>query len=217
MRRVVRLRRLEAFANAKLVRVQRRARLLIQALDDQGRLLDVHQREVELSALTINMQSFWSNWSRAFYFSSVLGTLSNSGTPIYNTAGIKNEHDALTVAIKGKLVQSPPWNSNQEPKWFDPAVLARNLGFASVNVSANLTPMLVGAPRSFQDLRTARNYFAHRSADLRREALAIGPTYLMGSARRPSDILLFVEPKHTLSVIERWALDFRQLASALCA
>ena len=66
-------------------------------------------------------------------------------------------------------------------------------------------------------LRTFRNYYAHRSEPLRNDALSIGPSYLIGNARNPSEILLFVEPMHTVSVLERWILEIGRLAGALCA
>lgn len=77
--------------------------------------------------------------------------------------------------------------------------------------------ILNSAPLGLSHLRTVRNYYAHRSEPLKRDALALGPTYLVGRAQKPSDILLFVEPTRSISVLERWILDVRRLVSALCA
>jgi hypothetical protein len=77
--------------------------------------------------------------------------------------------------------------------------------------------LLNSAPLGLTHLRTVRNYYAHRSEPLRREAVALGPTYLVGRARKPAEILLFVEPTRTVSVLERWILDIQRLASLLCA
>src|SRR6266436_3397954 len=100
MRHVSHLKKLDRNARTKLSRFERRARLLRLGRSDDGQLLDVHQLETELGSLTINIQSYWANWSRAFYISGVLGTISISGAPIWSSLGVNSERDALTIAIK---------------------------------------------------------------------------------------------------------------------
>jgi hypothetical protein len=220
MRRRTNLRALDRHARKKLSRFGRRVKLLGFGRDDKGRSLDLHQRETELALVVINIQSYWSNWSRAFYLSAALGAVSASGSALSSTLGLVSEHDALTVAIKGSLhpTRSTPmqWPSSSEPLWYSPAALSRSISHARINSAGALAIFLNSAPLGLSHLRVMRNYYAHRSEFLRREALAIGPTYLVGRARRPSEILLFVEPTRTVCVLERWILQIQRLASALC-
>jgi hypothetical protein len=209
------LRALDRHARTKLARFQRRARLLRTGHDDAGRMLDLHQLETELGGLVINLQTYWSNWCRAFYLSGALGTVSASGAALSSVLGLTSEHDALTVAITGSLSPSrpppPDWPSNKEPFWHSPATLTQVVSKARFSSAATLGTYLASAPSGLEHLRTVRNYYAHRCEPLRRAALALGPTYLVGSAKKPSDILLFVEPGRSVTVLERWILDIGRL------
>lgn len=220
MRHRSHLRALYRHVDAKLSRFERRVLLLRLGRDDGGRPLDLHQLETELAAVVLNIQSYWSNWSRAYYLSTALGTMSISGAFFFSALELVSEHDALTVAITGRLrPQKPPpsvWPSSKEPQWFSPSDLSRAISDARVNTATTLGNYLNSAPIGLSHLRIVRNYYAHRNEPLWRNAVALGPSYLVGRARRPSDVLLFVEPTRTISVLERWILDIRRLASALC-
>ena len=221
MRRRTYLKDLDRHAQKKLFRFGRRVRLLRLGHDDGARALDVHQREIEVSALVVNLLSFWSNWSRAFYLSGALGAVSASGASVSSTLNIASEHDALTVAITGRLTPSRPppsvWPSSREPRWHLPDRLLQAVADVRLTTAATLAIYLSSAPQSLNHLRIMRNYFSHRNEQLMREAIALGPTYLVGRATKPSEILLFVEPGRTVSVLERWILDVARLTSALCA
>jgi len=210
MRRVSNLKHLDRHARTKFSRFERRARLLRSQRDDLGNTLDIHQLETEIGALVINIQSFWSNWCRAFYLSGALGSVTVSGTVISSGLRIRSEHDALTVAITGSLTPSKPpppsWPAHREPRWFAPDVLSRILNDAQLSTAILATIFLNSGSQALSHLRTFRNYYAHRNETLKREALSLGPTYLVGSPRKPSEILLFVEPRHTVSVLERLVL-----------
>jgi hypothetical protein len=221
MRRRSRLRDLDGHARTKLARFERRIRLLRLGQDDLSRSLDPHQLETEVSGLVINLLSYWGNWCRAFYLSGALGATSMTGILLSSALNIRSEHDAMTVAIKGTLTPSTPpppsWPSYQEPQWHLPHRLLQAISNARLNATPTLALYLNSAPRGLHHLRIMRNYYAHRSEQLNRDAIALGPTYLVGRARRPSDILLFVEPRRSISVLERWILDIRRLTAALCA
>jgi hypothetical protein len=221
MRWVSSLKHLDRHAHTKLSRLERRARLLRFQRDDKGNILDIHQIETEVGSLIINTQSYWSNWCRAFYLSGALGGVTISGTVISNGLGITSEHDALTVAITRSLTPSKPpppsWSAYQEPRWFAPDVLSRILNDAQLSIAILASTFLNSGSQALSHLRIFRNYYAHRSEPLKQEALSLGPTYLVGRPRKPSEILLFVEPRHTVSVLERLVLDMGRLAGALCA
>jgi hypothetical protein len=221
MRRRSKLQDLDRHAQVKFSRFERRVGLLRLGRDNAARPLDLHQLETELGTIVINMQSYWSNWCRAFYLSTALGTVSASGGALSSALGLTSEQDALTVAITGSLSPSRPppsvWPSYREPRWHSPAELSQVISNARVNNGATLGIYLNSAPLGLSHLRIVRNYYAHRSESLKRDALALGPTYLVGRAQKLSDILLFVEPARSISVLERWLLDIRRLASALCA
>lgn len=219
MRRVYDLDYLERHSRRKLFRFDRRVLLIQTRLDDVSRSLDHHQAEMEMAQLVINLQSYWSNWCRAFYFSTALGAVSRSGVQLISSIPLATEHDALTVAINGRINSSspslPPWPSYREPKWFSPKDLVRVFGNAKITNGQNASNVLNSVPLGIDHLRTMRNYFAHRSEDLKSKALDLGPYYLLGSARKPSEILDYVEPGRSLSVARRWILDLQRVCTAL--
>lgn len=186
-----------------------------------GNALDIHQLETEVGSLIINIQSYWSNWCRAFYLSGSLGAVTVSGTVISTCLRIRSEHDALTLAITRSLTPSrpppPSWPAYLEPRWFAPDVLSRILSDAQLSIAILASVFLNSGSQALSHLRIFRNYYAHRSETLKQDALSLGPTYLIGLPRKPSEILLFVEPRHTISVLERLVLDVARLAGALCA
>jgi len=221
MRRVSNLKHLDRHARTKISRFERRARLLRFQRDDLGNALDTHQLETELGSLVINVQSYWSNWCRAFYLSGALGTVTSSGTLISSGLSIRSEHDALTVEITRSLTPSTPspatWPVYREPRWFVPDDLSRILNDAHLSIAVLASTFLHSGSQALLHLRIFRNYYAHRSELLKLEALSLGPSYLVGHPWKPSEILLFVEPRHTVSVLERLVLEVGRLAGALCA
>jgi hypothetical protein len=88
---------------------------------------------------------------------------------------------------------------------------------AQITTASFFAVSLNSGAQSLSDLRAFRNYYAHRSEPLKQAALQLGPRYLVGRPKQPSDILLFVEPMHTVSVLERLVLDMTRLTGALCA
>src|SRR5258708_1081364 len=84
LRVVTHLGRLDRFAQKKLGVLGRRAGNLVMSLDGSGVKLSAHLRESELSVLTINLQSFWSNWCRAFYLSCAMGAQTTRGKSVSN-------------------------------------------------------------------------------------------------------------------------------------
>jgi hypothetical protein len=217
MRPVLDLGHLERHSRQRLYRFDRRARLIRAGLSDDARPLDVHQLETEMALLMVHLQAYWSNWCRAFYLSVSVGTLSRSGINLISAIPLPTERDAMTVAIKGKLIPNPParWQSHQEPKWFSPADLVRVLQAANVTNCQNAIVILNSIPRGIDHLRTMRNYFAHRSEEMKARALTVGPFYLIGSAQKPSEILNFVEPGRSLSVAQRFISDMQRVCTAL--
>ena len=208
-------------ARHKFRRIDRRAAALRQRLTTEGKNLNEHEFETETSSLVINIQSYWSNWCRSFYVSSCLGATSATGVNISSGLGPLSEHQALTVAIKGTLTpaKAPPavWSSAQEPKWFSPTDLSSALGKALITNEATISGFLISQDQVLSHLRTTRNYYAHRSEHLKADALSLGPSYLVGLPAKPSDILHFVEPGRSVSVLQRWIIALDQLAGAVCA
>lgn len=211
---------LQRHASVKFSRFNRRIQLLKINIDDNGRQLNDHQKEAEAGHLVINIQTYWSNWSRAFYISGCLGATTVTGGRLSSTIAILNPHHAITVAIRGTLPtpQTPSsWPSQKEPKWHLPNELASVITRAQLNNAPILTAYLHSAPNSISHLRSIRNYYAHRCELLKRDALSIGPQYLIGRASRPSDILFHIEQGRSVTVIERWITDLTIMSAALCA
>jgi hypothetical protein len=191
MRRVSNLKHLDRHARTKISKFERRARLLRSQRDDMGSALDTHQLETEVGSLVINVQSYWSNWCRAFYLSGALGGVTVSGTVISSGLGITSEHDALTIAITRSLTPSrpppPSWPTYQEPRWFAPDVLSRILNDAQLSIAILAGTFLNSGSQALSHLRIFRNYYAHRSETLKQEALSLGPTIwsaVLGSRRK---------------------------------
>lgn len=218
MRRVQKLQSLDIRAQRRFAAFERRAFMLRSLLSDSGNPIDRHQVEAEITHLVINMQTFWSNWCRSLYLSSCFGARTTSGNLAISALPLVSDDDAITVAIKGALVPVPvlPWPSWNEPHWFSPSDLATIVGRAQLSNGASLVTVLNSMPPTIQHLRISRNYLAHRNIALKQIALSIGPSYLIGSAKQVSEILLFVEPGRSISVIERWTYDLRRAARALC-
>lgn len=212
---------LERKVDVRVKRASRRAHNIAIGRSTLGHPLDLNQVEAQTAALVINLQSFWSNWCRSYYLSVALGSYSSSGLFIRSGLPINSDHDALTVAIRGSLTPKKPippqWAGYQEPHWHAPLDLADIIQSSQVTNFPTLCGFLRSAPAGISHLRIIRNYYAHRNHELLTSALSLGPAYLVGSPKRPSDILFFVETGRTVSVIDRWLLDIRRLAGALCS
>ena len=128
-------------------------------------------------------------------------------------------NDAIAKAVqvvRGGRSAPASWRPHEEPSWFDPSVFLTVAAGAALTNSLQLSAVLGTIPASFGDLRILRNYFAHRNEDLRTIALAVAPSYLLSTAVNPSDLLRHIEPGRTVSVIERWIIEIRRTAMALC-
>jgi hypothetical protein len=218
VRRVQKLLSLDIRAQSRFAAFERRALMLRNSVNDSGNPIDRHQVEAEITHLVINMQTYWGNWCRSLFLSSCFGAHTTGGNIAISALPLVSDDDAITVAVKGALVPAPvlPWPSWKEPAWFSPSDLARIVGYAQLSNRASLVTVLNSMPPAIQHLRVSRNYLAHRNIALKQNALSIGPTYLIGSANSISEILLFVEPGRSISVIERWTYDLRRAARALC-
>jgi len=219
MRAVANLGRLDRLARRKLGILGRRAGRLVTGFDGAGLTLSAHLREAELSLLTIGLQSFWSNWCRAYYLSCAVGTRTTRGNVVSNSAGITSFNEAMAMAIqitRGSKVPPNAWRPHEEPKWFDPNVLLLIAKGAALTNEPHIAAILGTIPLTFSHLRTMRNYFAHRGEDLRRDALSISPFYLYGRPDNPSNILVHIETGRTRCVVERWTIDLERIARALC-
>jgi hypothetical protein len=133
-----------------------------------------------------------------------------------------SESQALHAAVKHFRPHAQPtaaggFRSDQEPKWFDPDTLITLAAAVPLSNASAIQGAFTTSRWAFAHLRVMRNYMGHRSEALNRDALRLGPTYLAGNPKRPSDIVWHVEAAHVVSVVERWSIQIRQVAVYLCS
>jgi hypothetical protein len=173
--------------------------------------------------LCIELQSYWSNWSRAYYLSCAVGCRSIAGNPISSASGQPlTEFQALALAVRFFRGNANPlpnglFPGHLEPKWFDPNVLINVANAARLTNFAAIQSAFTNGADVFADLRQMRNYFAHRCEQLHTEALQLAPKYLVGNPKHPAEIIWHVGSSNLVSVIEGWVSHVRQVALFLCA
>jgi hypothetical protein len=173
--------------------------------------------------MCIDVQSYWSNWSRAYYLSCAVGCRSIAGNRISSALGQPlNENQALAIAVRYYRRNASPlpnglFPGHFEPKWFDPTVLISVANAAGLSNLATIQSAFTNRADVFADLRQMRNYFAHRCEQLHAESLQLAPKYLVGNPKQPAEIIWHVGASSVISVIEGWVSHIRQVALFLCA
>ncbi|MFI5396214.1 MAG: hypothetical protein ACHQ9S_11845 [Candidatus Binatia bacterium] len=104
----------------------------------------------------------------------------------------------------------------EEPPWHVPQILLTLSGRANLSNQTQISTALAVPGRSLDDLRTARNFFAHRSyvtADkVRAMAIRIG----LPKAPRAAILLAERQPGKPYSILSGWLADMRSITRLMC-
>lgn len=152
-------------------------------------------REVETAFVVIELQSTWANFMRAFFISCAFGARTGSGTPSrLELAPVLSENDAIGLAIKTKKPTARPkssgaWDRRDEPKWYEVQTVLSILQKQKLSTLEDVQAAFSTGDRTFEDLPTVRNYFAHRSWQTELAARAVGRHYGIPATLRPTQIL----------------------------
>lgn len=173
-------------------------------------------------AMVIDVLNTWANFSRAYFVSCMLGTCTVSGTRVTPRAAAGRANDAIGAAVTWVRPCAKPkfdgsWNRRDEPTWHDPRTLidlAIHCGFSHWS---DVASAFSGAQsRTFQDLPTVRNFFAHRNAETRDAAIRVGTRYGVGTVDRPSELLFAYPLGRTVPLILDWLIDVELVIKYLC-
>lgn len=164
--------------------------------------------ELARESATVQLQDRWGNFCRSLVLASAVGRIrTSSGVVIPKTR--PSLHVALLdlrASFAGRDGKPPYW----EPKWFDPAEsidAAQRLGISNY---ATVSAALGSTPSPLDDLRTIRNFFAHRGE-------------LAGRTMRTALMLASGEAAHSYlteiriggaSRFEAWVRTLRRMARA---
>jgi hypothetical protein len=174
----------------------RRALALRQPILDQ-RPAPRNWTSVDLRAVTyavIEAANLWDSYCRAFYLSSALRAREASGSRVQVSPAtpIHSVEDAVTIAVHRVAPdlrsKSGPWKPRDEPDW------SRQLGVCLGTLNASNLPKINRAvgfqPEARNDLRTLRNFFAHKGQGTADKVNALPEKYGVRGDPSPVDFLL---------------------------
>jgi hypothetical protein len=116
----------------------------------------------------IEAENLWESYCRSFYLSSALRAREVSGqrVTLNYAAPIRTLDEALTVAVhrvdpdlRGR---NGPWEPREEPDWPNAGHLRNCMSEIGASNLPKLDRALGLMPKALNDLRVARNYFAHK-------------------------------------------------------
>lgn len=151
------------------------------------------QRVVAYSV--IEAANLWEGYCRAFYISTTTlkaREISGQRVSIEPAQPIRSVDDAITIAVHrvdpGLRSRSGPWEPREEPDW------SGQLGACLAEVKASNLPKLKRAvgfqPEARNDLRTFRNFFAHKGQGSAAKVNALPRKYGVKGDPLPVDFLL---------------------------
>lgn len=178
--------------------------------------------EACLSYVVIETQNTWSNFSRAYFLSSVLHPTTVSGVKVTISRGPLSFDGAIGLAISkwGKRGARPrldgSWHRRDEPAWHDYTILLRACQEIGSSNLAHVRAGLSSGSRVFTDLGPFRNFFAHRNLATEHAAMQLAPQYGIPATLRPSQILLTPPLGRPQPLILDWIDDLSSTIEYLC-
>jgi hypothetical protein len=153
-----------------------------------------HSDQRVVSYAVIEAANLWEGYCRAFYISSAMRARDASGrrVQISPSSPIRTIEDAITVAVHriapDLRSQSGPWEPRDEPDW------SLQLGPCLREVGASNLPKFERAvgfrPEARNDLRTLRNFFAHKGEGTAVKVQALTGKYGVRGSPCPMDFVL---------------------------
>lgn len=177
--------------------------------------------EARISYVTIEMLNSWANFSRSFFVSCVTTATTTSGKKIRPAVTCRSMEDAIERAVKSHSPKAKPkpdgsWDRRAEPTWHDPDVLIRLCRNEGLSNLADIEAALSTNNRTFRELRSFRNYFAHRNDSTERTARRLAQNNGIQSSLRPSQILLARAYRRHQALVFDWLDHIQFTAEALC-
>jgi hypothetical protein len=181
-------------------------------------------REVDrvMAFVTIELLNTWTNFSRAYYLSSILNLRSESGRRWNIAMPISTFDEAIRVAVnlnRPSHKQVPPGatiHRRDEPTWHDPYELMRFVAHIGHSNLTGIQNAFSGGTSTLRDLPVFRNYFAHRNRGSKQAAIDIASNTYGIVSLRPACALLDYNYGHVNRLIDEWIEDMRDIMVYLC-
>jgi hypothetical protein len=204
----------------RLCRITCRRLLRLKALVQDAASGVCHQDRT-VAFVTIELQSAWSNFIRAYYRSCWRRPRTGSGHRIAMVVPGGAAHELGFAVTRWRPRATPTatgeWHRRDEPSWHNPAILitlARELSFTN---RADIATAFSSGSRVFLDLPVYRNFFAHRGHGTFRAAMQNAvERYGIAHAATPSMALLSRPPGLAQSLLADWIDDMFLTAQFLC-
>jgi len=211
MQRTKRLRKLRIALRWRLKRLEQR---LSSVSSRSGR----PEREVVVSYVAIEALNAWAMFSRSFYLSLPLDTITERQRRITLSAPAADHLGAAITLYKPRAAPSSSggWHRRDEPTWHDPNVLITVCRNRGCSVQTQLEASFSLQQNVFRDLPVCRNFFAHRNQSSSLAARNIAPRYTLPTYLSPCDLLLAVSPGQSTSVILSWMDEMNITAEFIC-
>ena len=180
-----------------------------------------HERDPIVAYVTIEALNAWAQFSKAFYLSCVINAKTESRLQIIVAPPGMSANDALGVAIRRFKKHATPnslgqWARRDEPAWHDPNVLLEICKITNCSLYTQMQAAFSLGQRVFNDLPVFRNFYGHRNRLSAAAAQNIGPSYLLPTTLRPSEMLLRSKPSAVTSVLVEWMAELRITSEFLC-
>lgn len=212
MQRTKRLRKLRMALKWRLYRLEKRLKSVSAATDRPD-------RDMAVAYVAVEALNAWTMFSRSFYLSCALGTVTERNRRVTITALPTADHMGLAITQFKKSAKpntAGQWHRRDEPAWHDPNVLmtaCKNLG---CSIQPHLEASFTLQQNVFNDLPVCRNFFAHRNESSSRAARNIAPRYTLPTYLSPCDLLLAVSPGASTSVMLEWLDEMNVTAEFIC-
>ena len=197
----------------------RTLRKIISTIDS---IAGLQVQESCVARVTIDLQNTWSQFSRALYLSSLLGSRLQSGRRATVSNPCADIDDAIGRAVRQYRPSANPrpdgsWHRRDEPNWHDPNILLALLGSQNATILTSVQESLSSGYRVFLDLPVFRNYFAHRSQQNAEAARSVALRNGVAAAmKRPSDMLLTRPIGRPQSLLNDWIDELQFTIDYVC-
>lgn len=177
---------------------------------------------IDLAFATIEAVNTWNEFSRAFYLSCTLQTVTTKGQRVQAPGFLGTTlNDAIgqVMAIEkpyAKPQANGQWKRRDEPAWHDTKLLIRACSEIQCTNLPQVAASLSTGTRAFLDLPAIRNFFAHRNHSTFRTAQDIATNYGISKLRPPHLILSTRPIKRPYPLLVEWIDDMSAVAMLIC-
>lgn len=176
-------------------------------------------RDMVVAYVATEALNAWNMFSRSFYLSCALGTVTEKNNKVTITAAPGADHMGMAITQFKKSAKpnsAGQWHRRDEPAWHDPNVLMTVCNNVGCSIQTQLVASFTLQQNVFMDLPVCRNFFAHRNESSSRAARNIAPRYTLPTYLAPCDLLLSVSPGASASVILEWIDEMNITAEFIC-